>query len=88
MTDDDTLSLGERLLAGVQNLWRQVNSQGKVLDQHGHEIEAMRRDLAGLKKQVQGLKVSRGKALAKNSRLQKMVDDAESDLQQINDILN
>lgn len=88
MNDEDTLSLGERLLAGVLNLWQRVNSQGKVLDHHGQEIEALRKDFADLRRQVHGLKVSRGKALAHNARLQKTIAEAESGLQQIDTALH
>ena len=88
MSDEEDLTLGERLLAGVRNLWQQVNRQGKVLDHHGHEIEAMKGDLADLRRQVQGLKISRGKALASNGRLRKTIADAEKGLQDIDAALH
>lgn len=88
MSDDETLTLGERLPAGVPNLWQQVNNQGKVLDHHGQEIEALRRDFADLKRQVHGLKVSRGKALARNARLQEAIAEAESGLERISTALH
>ncbi len=88
MSDDESLTLGERLLAGVLNLWQQVNNQGKVLDHHGRDIEALRRELAALKGQVHGLKVSRGRAMAHNARLQKTIADAESGLKRIDTALH
>lgn len=88
MSDEDTLSLGERLQAGVQNLWRKVNSQDKVLAHHGQELEALKAEMRSLKSQVHGLKSSRGKALARSSRLQAAVADAESRLEQIDSALN
>ena len=88
MGDDETLTLGERQLAGVLNLWQQVNSQGKILDHHGQDIEALRKELAALKGQVHGLKVSRGKMLAHNARLQKAITDSESGLKRIDAALH
>ncbi len=42
MSDEADSSLGEKLLQGVKNLWSEVNSQGKVLNHHGQEIDALR----------------------------------------------
>ena len=41
MSHDDekaASTLGERLLAGVMNLWDEIKRLGKVLDYHGQEI--------------------------------------------------
>jgi hypothetical protein len=39
------LTLGERLLVGVRNLWKEVNRHDKVLDHHGEDIEDIKRRL-------------------------------------------
>ena len=88
VSDDETLSLGERLRLAVTNLWQRVNSQEKVLDHHGQQIEALRAEFTDLKGQVHGLKVSRGKALAQNARLKKTITEAESGLAQIDRALH
>jgi len=88
LSDEAETSLGERLLQGVKNLWSEVNSQAKVLDHHGHEIEALKARMDGLESQVHGLKSSKGKALANNSRLRAAVEEAESKLSQIGNVLN
>ena len=88
MSDEETLSLGERLRLAVLNLWQQVNSQEKVLDYHGQQIEVLRAEFADLKRQVHGLKTSRGKAVAQNTRLKRTIADAESGLAQIDNALH
>lgn len=88
VSDEETLSLGERLRLAVSNRWQQVNSQEKVLDHHGQQIEALRGEFTELKKQVHGLKVSKDKALAQNARLKKTIADAESGLAQIDRALH
>lgn len=88
MSDKETLSLGERLWLAVTNLWQRVNSQEKVLDHHSQQIEALRGEFADLKRQVHGLKVSRGKALAQNARLKETIAEAESGLAQIDRALH
>ena len=65
MSDDDeraASTLGERLLTGVRNLWKEVNRHGKVIDHHGGEIEEPKKRLAALERQARGLRVSRGRA--------------------------
>ena len=88
MSDEDTLSLGERLRNGVLNLWQKVNTQEKVLAHHGQEIEAMKAEMRSLKSQVHGLKSSRGKAIAHNARLKAAISEADSKLEQISSALN
>lgn len=88
MIDEAESSLGERLLQGIINLWNEVNSQGKVLDHHGREIQALKIRMRSLESQVHGLKSSKGKSIANNSRLRAAVTEAESKLQQINSRLN
>jgi hypothetical protein len=68
-------SLGERLVAGVRNLWDQVNALGKIQNHQGQEIEALRAEMNKLKFQVHGLKVSRGMAVAAKRRLETKLDD-------------
>lgn len=88
MSDEVTSSLGEKLLLAVQNLWKDVNSQGKVLDHHGQEIEKLKRTLEALQAQVHGLKSSKGKAIATNARLRAAVEESEAKLSQIDGKLN
>ena len=88
MSDEAVSSLGERILQGVQNLWNEINGQGKVLDHHGQEIEVLKIRMRSLERQVHGLKSSKGKALANNFRLRAAVTEAESKLQQVESYLN
>ena len=60
----------------------------KVLDHQGQEIQAMKGDLADLKRQVHGLKTSRGMAVAKSARLQKTLAEAEKGLRDIDAALH
>ena len=58
MNDDDQAasSLGERLLDGVRNLWRETSRLDKVNYHHGQEIEALRARMTALESAVRGLK--------------------------------
>jgi chromosome segregation ATPase len=83
-------NLGERLLAGIRNLWTRVKEleasqrrAGKVADHQGEQIERIKRELMALRAKIRGLKISRGKALAKNARLARQVAEAESGLTEI-----
>jgi hypothetical protein len=83
-------TVGERLLIGVRNLWMRVkelqNSQevaNKIVDHQGKEIEQIKRDVHALRSEIRGLKISRGKALAKNARLLQQITEAESGLSEI-----
>lgn len=80
-SDEAQSSLGERLLAGVTNLW-------KVSKQHGTDIEEIRRRLNDLEGQVHSLKTSRGIARARNARLEQTLAQAESKLADIRSTLN
>jgi hypothetical protein len=80
-------TLGERLLEGVLNLWQEIRAlkegqrkQGKVLDHHGLELEALKQKFVSLEKQVRGLKVSRGKALTAKRRAEEALEAARVDL--------
>lgn len=75
--DEQATSLGERLLTGVRNLWNEVHRHDKVLDQHGWEIERLRRRLDAFEHEARGLRISRGRAKAKSARLEAAL--AESD---------
>lgn len=86
--DDETLTLGERLLAGVRNLWGETNRLSKVSNQQGSDIEDLKKRMSRLEKEVHGLKISRGKAVAKNSRLQAYLAEASDKLDDINRKLN
>lgn len=88
MGDEAESSLGERLLQGVRNLWNEVNRHDKVLDHHGVEIENLKSKLRRLESQVHGLKSSKGKLLASNTRMRENIREAEEKLQRINNVLN
>lgn len=88
MSDEAASDLGSRLLQAVNNLWGNVNRQQKVLDHHGQSIEELRREMNTLKREVHGLKTSRGKVMASNARLRSAIEQAESKLIEINNALN
>jgi len=91
MSDDDDAevsSLGQRLLEGVRNLWSETNRLSKVTDHQGMDIEALKRRMDALESEVRGLKISRGKAVARNARLQGYLNEAVSKLDDIHRKLN
>lgn len=88
MSDDAASTLGEKLAQGVRNLWTDVNSQRKVLNHYGQEIEALRARMNSLESQIRGLKSTKGKALASNKQLKASLTEAENKLQQISNALN
>ena len=68
----------------VRNLWKRVTAletipseTRKIVDHQGGELEAIRAEVADLRRQVRGLKIGRGLALAKNARLRQQVAEAE-----------
>jgi septal ring factor EnvC (AmiA/AmiB activator) len=74
-------SLGERLLQGVRNLWKTVNSQGL-------DIIEIEKRVASLERELHGLKVSRGRAKAKSSRLEAALTESEQKIADIRSRLN
>jgi chromosome segregation ATPase len=83
-------TLGERLLVGVRNLWTKLKEleasrqrTDKVIDHHGGEIERIKKDTLALRREIRGLKISRGLALAKNARLAQQIAEAEIGLSEI-----
>jgi septal ring factor EnvC (AmiA/AmiB activator) len=83
-------SLGERLLVAVRNLWTRANqlqrsqeATNKVIDHQGMEIEQIKAEIFALRCKIHGLKVSRGKAMAKNARLLQQITEAESGLSEL-----
>lgn len=88
MSDEAESNLGRRLLQSVENLWRDVNGHGKVLDHHGQQIEALKTQMRSLKSQVHGLKTSKGIAVARNASLRASISEAEDKLDQIRSTLN
>ena len=83
-------TLGERLLVAVRNLWTKVKGleasrqrTDKVVDHQGGEIEQIKKDILALRSEIRGLKISRGRALAKNARLVQQFAEAESGLSEI-----
>ena len=88
-------SLGECLLVGVRNLWHRVREleasqlrTEEVVGYQGRDIAQIKREVLALRREIHGLKISRGRALAKNARLAQQTADAESDLSQIERHLN
>jgi SMC interacting uncharacterized protein involved in chromosome segregation len=80
-------TLGERLLVGVRNLWGTVNDLVAKTDRHDkviahlfEQVEQMQRDIEEFRKQVHGLKISKGKAVARAQRLQQVAKDVEAEL--------
>lgn len=83
-------TLGERLLTGVRNLWIKVKEleasrhrADKVADQQGRDIEEIKVAVWLLRHEIRGLKISLGRALAKNARLAQQIAEAESALTEI-----
>jgi len=81
-------TLGERLRQAVVSLWTEVSRISKVLDHHGTEIEALNARLNALERQAQGLRVSRGRAKAKNGKLESALIESERKLAEIKSMLN
>ena len=81
-------TLGERLLAGVQNLWSSVNQLTARSDRHDQvieyllvQLEQMRRDIESFRREIQSLKISRGRARARVNRLEQIARDAADQLE-------
>jgi chromosome segregation ATPase len=77
-------TLGDRLLAGVRNLWKRVQAleadnrnTKKVVDNTALEFEELKRQVAALRRDVHGAKVARGRARAKSARLEQQLAEAE-----------
>jgi chromosome segregation ATPase len=52
----------------------------KVTDHHGREIEQLKEAILALRREIRGLRISRGRALAKNARLVKQIAETEGGL--------
>ncbi len=76
MTDDfdeeelPVSSLGKRLAAGVRNLWSEVQRITKVQHAQAAEIAAIQAQIREMERELHGLRVSRGKAVAAKQRLE------------------
>jgi hypothetical protein len=81
-------TLGERLLAGVRHLWREVQRHEKVIDHQSGEIELLKKRMIGLERAMLGLKVSRGRAKGKNAKLEAALAESASKLEAIKTVLN
>jgi chromosome segregation ATPase len=81
-------NLGEKLLVGVRNLWNEVHRHDKVIDHHGQEIVELRRRLADLERLVHGLRIARGKAKAKNAKLEAALAESTQTISEIKGLLN
>ncbi len=80
--------LGERLLEGLRNLWAEVKRHSKVLDHHGQQIEALKSRMPALEHEAKGLRIGRGKARAKNVKLEAALAESETKLAEIKAVLN
>lgn len=74
-------TLGDRLLSAVRNLW-------KVTDNNTMEIDAIKRRLSEVESDMRGLKISRGRAIAKSRRLSNIVAEADGEIQRLRARLN
>lgn len=81
-------TLGERLLAAVINLWNEVHRHEKVIDHHGQELEALKKRVLALESETKGLRISRGRTKAKNTRLETALAETETKLAEIKAVLN
>jgi hypothetical protein len=81
-------TLGERLLTGVRNLWRDVHRHDTVIDHQGREIEDLKRRLVALECDMQGLRISRGRARAKSAKLEAALAESANMLTEIKSVLN
>jgi phage shock protein A len=81
-------NLGERLLTGVRNLWKEVHRHDKVIDHQGQEIVELRNRLGELESQVHGLRIARGKAKAKNARLEAALAESTETISAIKAVIN
>ena len=90
MSDDEQAAsnLGEKLLTGVRNLWKEVNRHGKVIDHQGQEIVDLRNRLTALEHQAHGLRTARGIAKAKNAKLEAALAESAETLSTIKAVLN
>ena len=88
MGDEAASSLGERLVRGVDALWQEVRGQRIVVDHHGQEIEALKKRMADLERQVHGLRVSRGRARSQNEKLTTLLQEADRKLGDIRSSLS
>lgn len=81
-------TLGERLLAGVRNLWREVHRHDKVIDYQGEQIEDLKKRLFSLEREMVGLRISRGRAKAKSAKLEAALAESGAKLADIKSVLN
>jgi len=86
--EEQAASLGERLLTGVRNLWSEVHRHEKVIDHHGQEIEELRKRLKALENQAHGLRVSRGRAKAKNAKLEAALAESAETISAIKAVIH
>jgi hypothetical protein len=77
----NTMSLGEKLQSGIQNLWSTVNTMGTVQDHQGQELQALKNRMEKLESEVHGLKVSKGMAKAAKQKMEEKLDAIKSVLQ-------
>jgi septal ring factor EnvC (AmiA/AmiB activator) len=80
-------SLGERLLAGVRNLWADVQRLSKVINHQGQEIEDIKRRVDAAERELKSLRISRGMQRAKNAKLEASLAESATKLKDIKLIL-
>lgn len=77
----------ERITAGVRNLWNVVNGLDARVDRHDERIKwlmaevlRLQEELKATRREIQGLKISKGKQKAKADRAIAAIDAAEKEL--------
>jgi septal ring factor EnvC (AmiA/AmiB activator) len=69
---------------GVRKLWGEVHRHDKVIK----EIEDLKRRLRALEGDMQGLRISRGRAKAKSAKLEAALAESANKLAEIKSVLN
>lgn len=85
----------ERITAGVRNLWNAVNGldarttrQEKVTQDLSRQFAELQRELDGVKSELRGAKISKGKQKAKADRAMAAIHQAEQELEATRQKLN
>jgi hypothetical protein len=80
----DSLKFGfNSLLAAVGTLFAASNKHERKLTEHDRQLKIMIAQITELQKQIHGLKVSRGKAIAAKQKAMSVISNAKNILDQI-----